>query len=84
MTQTRHHQTIKEPVCLQVVTVRKKTGKIQLYVDYQKLNFIAVRDACIDEALQAVHNCQWFMSFDLVQGYLQMPGEEADIQKNCI
>ena len=35
----------------------------------------------IDEALQAVHNCQWFMSFDLVQGYLQMPVEEADIPK---
>ena len=35
----------------------------------------------IDEAPQAVHNCQWFMSFDLVQGYLQIPVEEADIQK---
>ena len=37
----------------------------------------------IDEALQAVHNCQWFMSFDLVQGYLQMPVEEADIWKTA-
>ena len=35
----------------------------------------------IDETLQAVHNCQWFMSFDLVQGYLQMPVVEADIPK---
>ena len=46
-----------------------------------------VRDAFllprIDEALQAVHNCQWFMSFDLVQGYLQMPVEEADIPKTA-
>ena len=46
-----------------------------------------VRDAfplpLIDEALQAVHNCQWFMSFDLVQGYLKMPVEEADIQKTA-
>ena len=33
------------------------------------------------ETLQAVHNCQWFMSFNLVQGYLQMPVEEADIKK---
>ena len=46
-----------------------------------------VRDAFplprIDEALQAVHNCQWFMSFDLSQGYLQMPVEEADIPKTA-
>ena len=46
-----------------------------------------VRDAFplprIDEALQAVHNCQWFTSFDLVQGYLQMPVEEADIPKTA-
>ena len=44
-----------------------------------------VRDAFplppIDEAFQAVHNCQWFLSFDLVQGYLQMPVDEADIYK---
>ena len=46
-----------------------------------------VRDAfplpCVDEALQVVHNCQWFTSFDLVQGYLQMPVEEADIPKTA-
>ena len=33
----------------------------------------------IDEALQAVHNCQWVSSFDMVQGYLQMPVAEVDI-----
>ena len=73
----------KSPYASQVVTVRKKTGEIQLCVNYQKLNSIVVRDGFplpyIDEALQAVHNCQWFMSFDLAQGYLQMPVEEADI-----
>ena len=46
-----------------------------------------VRDAFplphIDEALQAVHNCQWFSSFDLAQGYLQMPVHEADIHKTA-
>ena len=46
-----------------------------------------VRDAFplprIDEALQAVHNCQWFTSFDLAQGYLQMPVEEADSPKTA-
>ena len=77
----------KSPYAPQVV-MRKRTREIQLCVAYQKLNSIVVKFAfplpCIDEALQAVHNCQWFMSFDHVQGYLQMPVEEADIQKNYI
>ena len=67
--------------------MRKKTGEIWLCVDYWKLNSVVVRDAFplphIGEALQAVYNCQWFTSFDLVQGYLQMPVEEADIQKTA-
>ena len=46
-----------------------------------------VRDAFplphVDEALQAVHICQWFTSFDLAQGYLQMPVEQADIPKTA-
>ena len=35
----------KSPYASQVVIVRKKTGEIQLCVDYQKLNSIVVRDA---------------------------------------
>ena len=50
-------------------------------------NSTVVRDAFplprIDEALQAVHNCQWFSSFDLAQGYLQIPVDEADIHKTA-
>ena len=72
----------KSPYASQVVIVRKKTGEIRLCVDYHKLNSIVVRDAFplprIDEALQAVNNCQWFTSFDLDQGYLQMPVAESD------
>ena len=30
-----------------------------------------------------MHNCQWFSSFDLAQGYLQMPVDEADIHKTA-
>ena len=77
----------KSPYASQADIVRKKTREIGLCVDYQKLNSIVVRDAfplpCIDEALQAVHNCQWFMSFNLVQGYLQMPVEEVEIQQTA-
>ena len=46
-----------------------------------------VRDAFpllhIDEALQTVHNCQWFPSMDLAQSYLQMPVDEMDIHKTA-
>ena len=37
----------------------------------------------IYEALQVVHNCQWFSSIDLAQGYLQMPVDKADIHKTA-
>ena len=75
----------KSPYASQVVIVTKKTGEIWLCVDYHKLNSIVVRDAFplpkIIEALQAVKNCHWFTSFDLAQGYLQMPVAESDIHK---
>ena len=37
----------------------------------------------INEALQAVHSKNWFMSFDLAQGYLQLAMEEGNIQKTA-
>ena len=56
-------------------------------MDYWKLNSIMVRDAFplprIDEALQAVHSSNWFSSFDLAQGYLQLAMEESDIKKTA-
>ena len=54
---------------------------------YRKLNSIMVRDAFplprIDEALQAVHSSNWFSSFDLAQGYLQLAMEESNIKKTA-
>ena len=54
-------------------------------MNYRKLNPITIRDAFplphIDETLQAVHNCNVFTSFDLVQGYLQLAMAEDDIKK---
>ena len=56
-------------------------------MDYHKLNSIMVRDAFplprIDEALQAIHSSNWFSSFDLTQGYLQLAMEESDIKKTA-
>ena len=37
----------------------------------------------IEEALQAVKVAVWFTSFDLVQGYLQLAMDEADIMKTA-
>ena len=46
-----------------------------------------IRDAFliprIDEALKAVHSSNWFSSFDLAQGYLQLAMEESDIKKTA-
>ena len=60
----------------QVVIVCKKSSQICLCMGYQKLNSKVVRDSFPlpwrDQALQAVHNCQWLSLFDLAQGYLQM------------
>ena len=67
--------------------MQKKTGEICLCMDYHKLNYITVRDAFplprINKALQAVHSTNWFLSFDLAQGYLQLAMEESDIKKTA-
>ena len=80
-------QGIIRPYASQVVIVPKKSGEIRLCMDYRKLNSIMVRDAFplprFDEALQAVHSSNWFSSFDLVQGYLQLVMEESDIKKTA-
>ena len=77
----------RSPYASLKVIVHKKTSEIQLHVNYHKLNSIVVRDAFplppIDKALQAVHNCQWPVSFDLAQGYLQMPVAVVDIHKTA-
>ena len=77
----------QSPYASQVVIVWKKTGEIHLCVDYHKLNSIMVRDAFplpkIDKALQAVHSSNWFTSFDLAQGYLQLAMEESNIKKTA-
>ena len=78
---------LQSPYAFQVVIVQKKTGEIHLCMDYRKLNSITVRDVFplprIDKALQAVHNSNWFSSFDLAQEYLQLAMEESDIKKTA-
>ena len=80
-------QPSNSPYASQVVIVQKKSGEILFCVDYSKLNSITIWDAFplphIDKALQAVHNCNVFTSFDLVQGYLQLAMAEDDIKKTA-
>ena len=68
--------------------MHKKSGEIHLCIDYQKLNSITVRDTFplpqIEEALWAVHSSNWFMSFDLTQGSLQLAMEDGNIQKQLL
>ena len=67
--------------------MHKKTEEVLLCVDYRKLNSITIRDVfplqCIDDAIQAVHESNWFTSFDLAQGYLQLAMMEEDIKKTA-
>ena len=66
----------------------KKLGEICLCIAYHKLNSITVRDAFplpqIVEALQAVHSSNLFTSFNLTQGYFQLPMEEDNIKKTAL
>ena len=77
----------KSPYALQVVIIHKKTGEIYLCIDFHKLNAVSIHDLFpltrVEEALQAVQAAVWFSSFDLMQGYLQMAMEEADIPKTA-
>ena len=81
-------QPSNSPYASQVVLVPKKTGEIHICVDYRKLNSITIRDVFplphIDEALQAVHNCNGFTSFNLAQEYLQLAMAEDDTKKTTV
>ena len=67
--------------------MHKKTGEIRLCIDFRALNAVTIRDSFplprIEEALQAVKSAMWFTSIDLVQGYLQLAMDEADIHKTA-
>ena len=84
---TGNHQTLAESICFPDGYSVEETGEICLCVDYCKLNSIIVRDTFplprIDKALQAVHSSNWFLSFDLAQGYLQLAMEESNIKKTA-
>ena len=87
LVEARHYKAISKSLCIPGSDCAKKIGEIHLCMDYQKLNSIMVRDAFplprIDKALQAVHSSNWFSSFELALGYLQLAMEESDVKKTA-
>ena len=67
--------------------MHNKLGEIHLCIYYHKLNSIMVRDAFplpqIDKSLLTVNSSNWFTSFDITQGYLQLAMEDDDIKKTA-
>ena len=78
-----NHPTV--PMHFKLLLSAKNLGRFVSVWTTGKLNSITIRDAfplfCIAKALQAVHNCNVFTSFDLVQGHLQLAMAEDDIRK---
>ena len=63
------------------ILVHKKDGKLQFYIDLQKLNAITIKGAYnlprIDETLDCLNGAEWFSSLDLKSGYWQVEMEEG-------
>ena len=63
----------------------RKSGKIHLCVGHNKLNSTTARDVFplpqIGEALEAVHSNNYFLLFDITQGYLQLAIGDDKIKK---
>ena len=59
-----------------VVLITKKDGLIRFCIDYRKLNFLKTKDLYplprIDDFLAALSGAK-IISFDLIQGYHQIP-----------
>ena len=87
LAEARYHKAFQESLCLPGGNRSEKSREIHLCIDYHKLNSISLQDSFplprIDEALQAMQSANWFMSFDLVQGYLRLAMEEVDIPKTA-
>ena len=60
-----------------VVLITKKDGSIRFCVDYRKLNLLKTKDVYplprIDDCLAALSGAKYISTFDLIQGYHQIP-----------
>ena len=69
------------------VLVSKPDGSVRFCINYRGINKITQQDRYplprIDELLASVKSSKFFISFDLVSGYWQIPMSEEDIPKTA-
>ena len=75
------------PWCAPIVVVTKKNGTKRLCVDFRKLNNITVRDSYplprIEDVLNVLAGCRYFLAFDKKSGYHQVEVAPADRPKTA-
>ena len=68
--------------------VKKKDGSKQFYVDYRRLNDVAIKDAyplpTIDESLDQLAVSKWFSCLDMNAGYWQVELDPEDRKKSAL
>jgi hypothetical protein len=80
-------QKSNSPWSSPLVLVVKKNGKIRPCVDYRRLNAVTVKDAFplprIQDCLDTVRGSTLFSTFDLTNGYHQIPVKREDVPKTA-
>lgn len=70
-----------------IVLVTKKNGKVRPCIDYRLLNAKTKNDAFpvprTQDCLDAVSGSKIFSTFDLIQGFYQIPVKQEDRQKTA-
>lgn len=65
------------PYASPALLVRKKNGDPRLVVDFRKLNQQTIRMYCplpdLDDHLDLIGGCKFFITLDLAQSYMQVP-----------
>ena len=70
-----------------VFFIKKKDGKLQMVIDYHKLNELTVKNVYplpqIDELIQKWKGCRFFSALDIRSGYYNICMHEQDVWKTA-